>query len=118
MNPTIILFWKFIFHWTKNQIKTFTKPPVGKIVIGAFSDINTTRADLIAENALLRRQLIIIKRKIKRPQLTNRDQLSLVLLARCTQFWKQAIFIIQPDTILRCHRELFTGNGSFEQKQG
>jgi len=38
MNPTIILFWKFILHWTKNQIKTFTKPSVGKIVIGAFSD--------------------------------------------------------------------------------
>jgi len=86
MNPTIILFWKFIFHWTKNQIMTLTKPSVGKIFIGAFSDITRTRADLIAENALLRQQLIIIKRQIKRPQLTNRDRLSLVLLARCTQF--------------------------------
>jgi len=107
MNPTIILVWKYIFHWTKNQIKTFTKPSFGKIVNGAFSDITRTRADLIAENALLRQQLIIINRQIKRPQLMNKDRLSLVLLARCTQFWKQAIFIIQPDTLLRWHRDLF-----------
>jgi hypothetical protein len=34
----------------------------------------------------------------------NKDRLSLVLLARCTQFLKQAILIIQPDTLLCRHR--------------
>ena len=32
---------------------------------------------------------------------------SLILLARCTGFWKQALHIVQPDTLLRWHRELF-----------
>jgi len=107
MNPTIIFFWKFVFHWTKKHIKTFTKPSAGRIIIGTLSDITRTRTDLIAENAFLRQQLIIIHRQIKRPQLTNRYRLSLVLLARCTQFWKQAVFIIQPGTLLRWHRDLF-----------
>ena len=32
----------------------------------------------------------------------------LVLLARCTQFWwQQALHIVQPDTLLRWHRDLF-----------
>lgn len=31
----------------------------------------------------------------------------LVLLARCTHFWQQALHIVQPDTLLRWHRELF-----------
>jgi transposase InsO family protein len=31
----------------------------------------------------------------------------LVLLARAVRTWKQALFIIQPDTLLRWHRELF-----------
>ena len=31
----------------------------------------------------------------------------LVLLARCIKFWRQTIFIIQPDTLLRWHRDLF-----------
>jgi hypothetical protein len=49
MNPTFILYWKYVFHWTRNQIKSFTRPSVGKIVIGALSDITKTRADLIVE---------------------------------------------------------------------
>jgi len=107
MNPPIILAWNYVFHWTKKQIKSLTKPLVGRIVLGSLFDITRTRTDLIAENALLRQQLIILKRQIKRPQLSNRDRLSLVLLARCTKFWKQAVFIIQPDTLLRWHRDLF-----------
>jgi hypothetical protein len=31
----------------------------------------------------------------------------LVLLARTVQYWKQALFIIQPETLLRWHREAF-----------
>jgi len=65
----------------KESNQDIHKPSAEKIVIGAFSDITRTRADLIAENALLRPQLIIIKRQIKRPQLTNRDRLSLAELA-------------------------------------
>jgi putative transposase len=30
-----------------------------------------------------------------------------VLLARCTRFWQEALHIVQPDTLLRWHRELF-----------
>jgi transposase InsO family protein len=66
-----------------------------------------SKADLIAENAMLRQQLIVLNRQVKRPQLTNRDRLRLVLLARCTQFWQQTLHIVQPDTLLRWHRELF-----------
>jgi hypothetical protein len=66
-----------------------------------------SRTDLIVENALLRQQLIFLNRQVKRPQLTHRDRFLLILLARCTGFWKQAFHIVQPDTLLRWHRELF-----------
>ncbi|HSR29588.1 MAG TPA: integrase core domain-containing protein, partial [Anaerolineae bacterium] len=71
------------------------------------SDITRSRADLITENLILRQQLIVLKRQVKRPQLTNGDRLRLILLARCTQFWQQALLIVQPDTLLRWHRDLF-----------
>ena len=48
-----------------------------------------------------------LRRQIKRPQLTKADRIRLVLLARCTQFWQQALHIVQPDTLLRWHRDLF-----------
>ena len=61
----------------------------------------------MAENALLRQQLIVLKRQVKRPVCTEADRLLLVLLARLVRSWKQALLIVQPDTLLRWHRELF-----------
>ena len=51
--------------------------------------------------------MIILNRHVKRPELTSRDRFRLVLLARYTRFWKQALHIVQPDTLLRWHWELF-----------
>ncbi len=35
------------------------------------------------------------------------DRLLLVLLARMVRTWKQTLFLVQPETLLRWHRELF-----------
>ena len=61
----------------------------------------------MTENALLRQQLIILRRQVKRPACTKTDRMLLVLLARAVRAWKQTLFIIQPETLLRWHRELF-----------
>jgi len=61
----------------------------------------------MAENAFLRQQLIILKRQVKRPACTKTDRILLVLLARGVRAWKQTLLIIQPETLLRWHRELF-----------
>jgi putative transposase len=61
----------------------------------------------MAENALLRQQLIILRRQVKRPACTRTDRMLLVLLARMARTWKQALFIIQPETPLRWHRQGF-----------
>jgi putative transposase len=91
----------------KQYLKQWTKPATATLVTGALSDITRSHADLIAENVMLRQQLIVLKRQVKRPQLTNGDRIRLVLLARCTQFWQLALLIVQPDTLLRWHRDLF-----------
>ena len=56
---------------------------------------------------ILRQQLIVLKRQVKRPQLSNLDRFRLVFLSHFTAFWRQALHIVQPDTLLRWHRELF-----------
>ena len=88
-------------------VKRWTKPATSVLIIGALSDLTRSRADLVVENALLRQQLIVLNRQIKRPQLTNLDRFRLVLLSHFTTFWKQALHIVQPDTLLRWHRKLF-----------
>ncbi len=74
---------------------------------GSAIDLTRSKTELIAENAFLRQQLIILQRQSKRPKLSNRDRVKLLLLARATPYWKQALLIVQPETLLRWHRELF-----------
>ncbi|MBP6355515.1 MAG: helix-turn-helix domain-containing protein [Nitrosomonas sp.] len=96
-----------ILLWLQEFIKRWTKPATTVLIIGILSDLSRSRADLVIENALLRQQLIVLKRQVKRPQLSNLDRILLVFLSHFTKFWKQAIHIVQPDTLLRWHRELF-----------
>ena len=99
-----------LFNFCNNlgsRIKQWVKPTTIILVAASLTDMTRSKADLIAENAMLRQQLIVLNRQVKRPQLTNGDRFRLVLLARCTQFWQQALHIVQPDTLLRWHRELF-----------
>jgi hypothetical protein len=67
------------------------------IAFGTIADLGRSRSELMAENALLRQQLIILKRQVKRPACTHRDRIFLVLLARVIRAWKQALFLVQED---------------------
>ena len=93
--------------WLQQRIKHWTKPAIAVLIPGLIADVIRSRSDLIVENALLRQQLIVLHRQIKRPQLTNRDRKLFVLLACLSKLWKQSMHIVQPDTLLRWHRELF-----------
>ncbi len=70
-------------------------------------DLAREKSELIAENALLRQQLVILRRQIKRPRYTKTDRLLLVLLARAVRPWRQALLIVQPETLLKWHRQGF-----------
>ena len=83
------------------------KPSTTSLVFGTLADLTRGKAELLAENALLRHQLIILRRQIKRPIYRKTDRVLLVLLARMVRTWKQALFLVQPETLLRWHRELF-----------
>jgi len=91
----------------KQHLKLWSKPAIASIAVGSLSDLRRSRKDLIIENAMLRQQLIVLNRQVKRPQLTQGDRVGLVLLARLTEFWQQGLHIVQPDTLLRWHRDLF-----------
>jgi putative transposase len=107
MNSSPCSFWVSFSQWIQHQIKGWVKPTTVTLALGALADLSRSKADLLVENALLRQQLIILHRQVKRPKLTNGDRIRLVLLARCSRFWHQTLYIIQTDTLLRWHRDLF-----------
>jgi len=83
----------------------WTKPVTGAPVRGAIADMTRSKAALGAENALLRQQLIVLRRQVARPVVMPRDRVLLVLLARLTRDWRAALLIVQPETLLRWHRQ-------------
>jgi len=67
-----------------------------------------SKSRLVAENAALRHQLIVLQRRVRgRVQLTNGDRLFLVLLYRWFPSVLRAITIIRPETLVRWHRTGF-----------
>ena len=88
-------------------LRRWTKPDNHAPIPNAALDLTRSKSELMLENALLRQQLIVLQRQTKRPTLTWRDRTLFVLLASNLQSWKQALIIVQPDTLLRWHRELF-----------
>ena len=91
----------------RKQISARTKPKTISLVRGSLHDLLRTKPQLIAENALLRQQLIILNRSVKRPCLTDGDRSLLVLLASGVRAWKDTLLIVQPETLLRWHRQGF-----------
>jgi len=63
-----------------------------------------TKSRLVAENLCLRQQLVELKRRQRRPSLRDRDRRFWVLASRCFAGWRDALFIVQPETVLRWHR--------------
>jgi transposase InsO family protein len=74
------------------------------VLVSAFK----SKSRLEAENAALRHQLIVLRRKVRsRPQLTNNDRWFFVQLYRWFPSILQVLTIIRPETLVRWHRAGF-----------
>src|SRR6267154_2001416 len=69
-----------------------------------------SKSRLEAENAVLRHQLIVLRRKVRRrARLTNNDRWFLVQMYRWFPSILTVVTIIQPETLVRWHRAGFRG---------
>ncbi len=91
----------------RDTLRNRTRPKASEVIMGVAADLLRPKAQLLVENALMRQQLIVLKRSVKRPMLQRRDRLILVALSRLNSAWKDALYIVQPDTLLRWHRQMF-----------
>ncbi len=66
-----------------------------------------TRKNLLLENTLLRQQLVIYQRSVKRPKLIPRDRILMVWLSRVFFGWKKALVVVRPDTVIGWQRQGF-----------
>ncbi len=90
----------------RRRLRAATRPAAAALLTGTVADLARTKLELIAENAFLRQQLIVLRRQARRPRCTPADRALLVLLASRLRTWRQALLLVQPDTLLRWHRQL------------
>src|SRR6266699_1941643 len=63
-----------------SRLTHWTKPLRTSLPLVTLADLGKSKSQLIAENALLRQQLIVLRRQVKRPTFTRTDRILLVLL--------------------------------------
>ena len=95
--------WSRLIEW----LREWTRPDTHGLVGGAVADATRSKSELMLENALLRQQVIVLDRQVKRPKLSWRERGIMVLLASKLRNWKGALLIVQPDTVVCWHRDLF-----------
>ena len=91
----------------RTGVSQWTTPHPVALAAGLAADLTRSRGELLLENALLRQQLLVLRRTVKRPILTPLDRGLLVLLASRLRTWAGGLLIVQPETVLRWHRQGF-----------
>ena len=79
-----------------------------RFVLAILASPFKSKSGLEAENAALRQQLVVLRRKVKgRPRLTNTDRWFFVRLYRWSPSILDVLAIIRPEALVRWHRAGF-----------
>ena len=80
------------------------------VVKGVFLFLRALLAPRLAmavENLALRQQLAVLQNSNKRPKLRPRDRVFWTWLIRLWPDWRGARLIVEPETVIRWHRQGF-----------
>ena len=66
-----------------------------------------SQADLAVENLSLRQQVAVLTQSVKRPKLRPHDHFFWACLSGLWPDWKSALILVQPETVIRWHRQGF-----------
>jgi putative transposase len=69
------------------------------------------------ENAVLRHQLAVLRRRVKRPRLNRVDRLVMSAASRVLTRERWTVFVVTPQTLLRWHRELVRRKWTFRRRK-
>jgi hypothetical protein len=78
-----------------------------KACLGLVRDAVRGRAKLIAENALLRQQVVVLQRGAPRPRLKPRDRWTIAAVTKIFPALLGAVTIVRPETVMGWHRSFW-----------
>ena len=68
--------------------------------------------------SLLRHQLNVLQRSVKRPKLTAADRFFWAFLAATWRSWRSALIIVRPETVIGWHRKGFRLFWTWKSRHG
>src|SRR3954454_8144372 len=74
-------------------------------------------AALEVENAVLRHQLSVLRRSVKRPELRRRDRVVLAASSGLLPRERWSAFMVSPQTVLRWQRELVRRKWTYRRRR-
>ena len=77
------------------------------IIVRALRSALRSRRELALENLVLRQQIAVLKRRHPRPRSTGADRSFWVPISRIRSGWRGSLHIVQPETVVRWHRQGF-----------
>ncbi len=77
------------------------------LVVKALQLAFRSRSSLVLENIALRQQVGVLTKRRPRPPLDNADRAFWVAMRGAWRNWAQLLLIVEPDTVVKWHRELF-----------
>src|SRR5215831_19314844 len=75
--------------------------------VGLSASALKSRRNLLFENAALRHQLLVLSRNNKRVRWKSVDRVLWVWLSVAWSRWRNALRLVQPDTVIHWHRQGF-----------
>src|SRR5215831_2823839 len=95
--------------WSLRALRQFLSLALSALhlLAAAWSAALKSRATLQLENVALRHQLGVLRRSVKRPELTPADRLLWAGLCEVWNGWRSSLLIVQPETVIAWHRKGF-----------
>jgi putative transposase len=84
-------------------------------LVGAFTGRGSV-SQLQLENAVLRHQLRVLRRTVRRPELKDRDRVFLAAVSRALSRDRWGSFMVTPQTLLRWHRQLVRRKWTYRRR--
>jgi len=84
-----------------------------KLMFGLAFRAFRCRRDLLLENLALRQQILVFERRSLRLKLPAIDKLFWVVARKLWSGWKESLFVVTPETVVRWHRAGFRLYWSF-----
>src|SRR5215467_8637082 len=77
-----------------------------------------SRADLQIEILAFRHQIVVLQRQTSKPKLKSSDRRFWVGLSQFWSRWREALWIVKPDTVIDWHRRGFCWYWTWKVRRG